>query len=115
MSHIQSAIDLQCIVNQAKAKYISKEYPLSFIPSREGYTVSSKKSYPLKLFGGRHHFWYCDIMGPIRSGHGRLEEPGVIVNPGMAQEKRGPPSVSRYQTKSNSCLKMSENYNNFVD
>ena len=40
-----------------------------------------------------------NIMGPKRSGHGRLGEPRVTVNPGMAQEKRGHPLVSQYQTK----------------
>ena len=40
-------------------------------------------------------------MGPIRSGHGRLGEPGISVNPGMAQEKGDHNlSVSQYQTKS---------------
>ena len=41
-------------------------------------------------------------MGPIKSGHGRLGEPGISVNPGMAQEKGDQHlSVSQYQTKSN--------------
>ena len=47
-------------------------------------------------------FVIVDIMGPIRSGYGRLGEPGVAENSGIAQEKGGPHSVSQYKTKSNS-------------
>ena len=55
----------------------------------------------LKLFVGRHHFGYCDRHHRAHTGHGRLGEPGISVNPGMAQEKRDQHlSVSQYQTKS---------------
>ena len=42
------------------------------------------------------------IVGPVRSEYGRLGEPGVAENSGIAQEKGGPHSVSQYNTKSNS-------------
>ena len=39
-------------------------------------------------------------MGPIRSGHGRLGEPGITSHPGMAQGRRDHLSISKYQTMS---------------